>query len=242
MEIREPVHLKIKNGELAERVIAVGDPNRAQVFSNSLLSEARLVNSNRGLLTYTGKYGGIPLSITTHGMGMPSAMIIFEELFMLGAKKIVRIGTTGSLRKDVKIGDVVVATAAGHFSSSAIRQYFPRDVVPPNSTSHELTKKLIDELGRGGFIVHKGPVISSDAFYAESETLAEELGKLGFLSIEMECAGLTALGWMRGFDTACVLYVTDSLVDGAKGLLGSERVNQEMIRIGETVAKVLSNY
>jgi len=241
LEIKEPVHLKIRRGELAERVIAVGDPNRAQVFSSSFLSEARLINSNRGLLTYTGFYRGVPISIATHGMGMPSAMIVFEELFMLGAKKIVRIGTTGSLRKDVKIGDVVIATAAGHFSSSALRQYSPKDVVLPNSTSHHLTESLHREIADLGLKVHVGPIISSDAFYAESEGLASELGRLGFLSIEMECAGLTALGWMRGFDTACVLYVTDSLVDGAKGLLGSDRVNTDMIKIGESVAKVLSS-
>lgn len=242
MKIEEPVHLKIKEGELAERVIAVGDPNRAQVFSNSFLLNARLINNNRGLLAYTGSYNGVPLSIATHGIGMPSAMIVFEELFSLGAKKIVRIGTTGSLKKEVKIGDVVVATAAGHFNSSAIRQYFPRDVVPPNSTSHKITTVLSEELRKEGFKVHVGPIISSDAFYAENESLANELGMLGFLSIEMECAGLTALGWMRGFETACVLYVTDSLVDGVKGLLGSERVNHEMIRIGEVVARVLSAY
>ncbi|MEM0020785.1 MAG: purine-nucleoside phosphorylase [Fervidicoccaceae archaeon] len=242
MEIREPVHLKIQKGLLAEKVIAVGDPNRAQIFSEAFLSEARVVNTNRGLLSFTGKYGGIPLSIVTHGMGMPSAIIVFEELNMLGARTIVRVGTTGSLRKEVKIGDVVVATAAGHFNSSALKQYYPRDVIPPNSTSHELTAPLREELERSGFSVHVGPIISSDAFYAESEEQAEELGRLGFISIEMECAGLTALGWMRGFRTACVLYVTDSLVNGAKGLLGSEKVNRDMVKIGESVAKVLSTY
>jgi 5'-methylthioadenosine phosphorylase len=84
-------------------------------------------------------------------------------------------------------------------------------------------------------------VISSDAFYAEDESLAEKLSNLGFYSIEMECAGLAAIGWMRGIETACVLYVTDSLVDGAKGLLGAERVNMDMVKIGEAVAEVLAS-
>jgi len=241
LEIKEPVHLKIKRGDLAEGIIAVGDPNRAKVFSSSILEEPRLINENRGLYAYTGKFKGKEISIVAHGMGMPSAMIVFEELHMLGAKRIIRVGTTGSLRRDVGIGDAVVATSAGHFNSSSLRQYSGGEIILPNSFTHTLTEPLSRSLGSRGLRVHVGPVISSDAFYAEDESLAEKLSNLGFYSIEMECAGLAAIGWMRGIETACVLYVTDSLVDGAKGLLGAERVNTDMVKIGEAVAEVLAS-
>ncbi len=90
-----PIHLRVSPGDIAERVVIVGDPERARQLSG-LLVGARLVNENRGLMTYTGRYNGIDITVATHGIGAPSAAIVIEELISMGARLIVRLGTTGA--------------------------------------------------------------------------------------------------------------------------------------------------
>jgi len=102
-----PYHILAKPGEIAERVIAVGDPARVEQVSK-LLSDCRPVNVNRGFLVYTGEYDGVRVSIACHGVGGPSSAIVFEELRMLGAKVIVRLGTTGGFLPEMEPGELVI--------------------------------------------------------------------------------------------------------------------------------------
>ncbi len=233
-----PIHVKIKKEDLSPRVIAVGDPARSQALAEALLENPRVVNTNRGFLSYTGKYKGKEISIVTHGIGMPSAAIVFEELSMIGAKKIIRLGTTGALRKDINIGDIIIATSAGHIHGGTIGQY-AGEIEPGNGMDPHLTVALIEGAKRSGKRFHVGPVISSDAFYAEGEEETLRWSKLGFLSVEMECSVLAALGWMRGFKPACMLLVTDNLAHGEKGIIGTEKVNEIMREIGSIAADAL---
>ncbi|MEM1710468.1 MAG: nucleoside phosphorylase, partial [Sulfolobales archaeon] len=104
-----PVIIRAKKGEVAERVVVGGDPARIEQLA-SLLEKPKLVNSNRGLLVYTGSYEGVPVTVATHGIGGPSSAIVVEELVMLGAKVIVRFGTCGAMVKGLGIGDIVIPT------------------------------------------------------------------------------------------------------------------------------------
>ncbi|MEM4732552.1 MAG: nucleoside phosphorylase, partial [Desulfurococcaceae archaeon] len=94
-----PVHIKASKEDIAGNVIAGGDPYRVELLKQ-LLEDARVVNTHRGLLVTTGYYKGTKVTIATHGIGAPSAAIVFEELAQLGAKRIVRLGTAGGIRKD----------------------------------------------------------------------------------------------------------------------------------------------
>lgn len=120
-----PIHLRVNpGGDIAERVVIVGDPERARQLSE-LLVGARLVNENRGLITYTGKYNGVDITVATHGIGAPpSAAIVIEELISMGARFIVRLGTAGgALRREIGIGDVVVPTGSAYNYGGIYTQY-----------------------------------------------------------------------------------------------------------------------
>jgi 5'-methylthioadenosine phosphorylase len=233
-----PIHLKIRKEVLSPKVITVGDPQRAKKLAETILDNSRIINENRGFLSYTGEYEGERISVVTHGIGMPSAAIVFEELSMLGVKKMVRLGTTGSLRKDIGIGEVVVATCAGHSWGGTIGQY-AGEIAPGNGMDPLLTQQLIQEARKAGYKPHTGPVISSDAFYAEDPQKAEKWKKLGFIAVEMECAVLATLGWMRGYKPGCMLLVTDNLALNEKGIIGTDVVNERMKDLGRIVAKAL---
>src|ERR671917_1633279 len=107
-----PVHVRAEPGELAQSVLLPGDPRRAKYIAENFFEDAKLVTEERGMLGYTGAYKGAPVSVQATGMGCPSAAIVTEELVQLGAKNLLRVGTCGSYHPEMKLGDLVVATAA----------------------------------------------------------------------------------------------------------------------------------
>ncbi len=210
-----PFHILAKPEDIAKYVIAVGDPSRVELLS-TLLGDTRIVNTHRGLLTVTGKYRDVDVTLATHGMGCPSASIVFEELGMLGAKYITRLGTTGGMKREMHIGDIVVATGAVYTCGGCgLGQYMP-GICAPTSPDPELTCLIMKKLREIGVKYYAGPVYSSDAFYAEDPEFTARWSTRGVVAVEMEAAALFALGWMRGWRTATVLVVSDNLLSEKK--------------------------
>ncbi len=233
-----PQHIKARPEDVAERVVVVGDPARAE-FLAGMLEDARLVNSNRGFYVYTGKYKGVDVSIAVHGVGAASSAIVFEELRMLGARVLVRLGTCGGLVKEVDVGHAVVATGAGYNPGGTIGQYFG-SVNPPASPDPRLTLLLEDEARKAGLNVHAGPVFSSDAFYAEDPDFARRMAKLGFIAVEMEAATLFTLAQLRGYRAGALLVVSDNLVvPGKEHLLGHEELREYVERAARAVLEAI---
>ncbi len=236
-----PFHIKAKPGDIAENIIVVGDPARTRILGE-LLEEPRIVNENRGLLVMTGKYGDVDVTIATHGIGCPSAMIVFEELGMLGGKRMVRIGTAGGLVKELEIGDIVVATAALYtMGGCGLAQYLP-GACGPTAPHPILTARIIEELDKNGLKHYIGPVYSSDAFYAEDPGFAEKWGSRGVVAVEMEAAGLFSLGWIHGWETAAVLVISDNLVSGVEYLASTEELKERFIEVSRIVLNVFKQY
>jgi len=235
----KPQHLTAKPGEVAERVVVVGDPARARDVAKKFLENPKLVSENRELLVFTGEYKGVPVSVAVHGIGGPSAAIVFEELAMLGAKYMVRLGTAGSMKKEIDVKDAVVVTGAAHYSGGVLGVYAP-NVCLPNSPDPWVTVKLYEKAKEVGLRVHAGPVVSNDAFYAESPDFVEFWTKRGVVAVEMECATLFALGWMRGFKTGALVIIADSLVDPKKkDLLHHEELADAMDKAAKAVLDAL---
>ena len=232
-----PFHILARKGDVAERVVVAGDPARVKQLAG-YLEDARLVNENRQLLVYTGFYKNTPVSVATHGIGGPSATIVFEELRMLGAKVIVRLGTAGSLVRDVKVGDYVVASGAAYIcNGNSIGMYVPGYCMP-TSPHPEVTMNLVNEAVKTGEKVVVAPVYSSDAFYAEDPSFAETWSKRGIVAVEMECAALFALGWMRGFKTGALLVISDSLVEET-GLLTAKELAPRVEKASKIVFEAI---
>ncbi|MEM1945556.1 MAG: purine-nucleoside phosphorylase [Candidatus Caldarchaeum sp.] len=204
----EPQHLKTK--DVAKRVVAAGDPARVVQLSK-MLDKPRLVNENRGFITYTGYYNGEPVTVICHGVGGPSSAIVFEELIMLGAKLIIRLGSCGAFVKGMKNGEAVIPTAAAYIGGS-LQQYIPDLHITP-VPSYDVLTTLVNELNAHGLKTYVGPVFSSDAFYAEDPEFVSRWSKRGYIAVEMECATLFGLGMMRGVKTGAALLVSDNLAE-----------------------------
>lgn len=209
--MRAPVHIRARSGDVAEGVIVAGDPARVDLIA-SMLSDSKLVSTSRGFNIYTGFYDDVRVSVAVHGIGGPSSSIVFEELYMLGARVIIRLGTCGSLVEGIGIGDLVIPTGAGYHPGGLYYQYLGEYVCTPTTPSYELLKLLVEEASNTGIRYHLGPIISSDAFYAEDPQFASRWSSRGVIAVEMECATLFMLAGIRRFKAGALLIVSDSLV------------------------------
>ncbi len=238
----KPQHIRIEPSQLAEKVVVVGDPARAKYLAEHFLEDAELVNTERCFNIYTGYYRGEKISVAVHGIGAASAAIVFEELRMLGAKVMIRLGTAGGLIPQLDIGDAVVATGAAYIHGGTIGSYVPDAcmVATPNPI---LTTKLYEKAENIHGRVFLGPVFSSDAFYAEDKDFVTKWSRRGIIAVEMEVATLYSLAAMRGFDASALLVISDNLaVPGKEELKHHKELEPYVEKAAKAVFETLREY
>ena len=190
-------HLQIRKGEVGRYVIMPGDPKRCARIAG-YFDDARLVADSREYITYTGYLDGEMVSVTSTGIGGPSASIAMEELVLCGAHTFIRVGTCGGMDMDVKGGDIVVATGAIRMEGTS-REYAPIEF--PAVADLEVTNALVAAAKDLGYTYHAGVVQCKDAFYGQHEPQRmpvsyellnkwEAWKRLGCLASEMESAAL----------------------------------------------------
>ncbi len=230
------VHLDPEE-QLPSRMIVVGDPERAKMIAEKVLSGSKLINKKRGFLIYSGNYGGGSLGVGVHLIGSPSTAIFLEELYKLGVRMIIRIGSVGSLDKSMGIGKVIVPPASIPASPGGIySQYYPRGC-PPNAHTPELLVGLIENLRIRGIDPIVKLVISSEAFYAEDNNFIDYWVAKGAVGVEMECSTLAMLGWLRGFKQACALVVSNFV--GGEEHVDTKNLWPVYERVAHSVANTL---
>lgn len=122
-DVEKQYHIQVGKGEVGRYVIMPGDPKRCVKIAQ-YLEHPVLIADNREFTTYTGTIDGIKVSITSTGIGGPSAAIAMEELYRCGADTFLRIGTCGGMQPEVKSGDIVIATGAVRMEGTS-REYAP---------------------------------------------------------------------------------------------------------------------
>ncbi|GAB5601602.1 purine-nucleoside phosphorylase [Thermus sp. FJN-A] len=220
-----PIHVRGKRGDVAERVLLPGDPGRAEWIAKTFLQDAVLYTAHRGLLGFTGRYRGVPVSVQTTGMGAPSASIVAEELLQLGARVLLRVGTCGAVDAALAPGDLVVVQGAVPLDG-ATRQYLEGRPYAPVPDA-EVFRALWGQAVAKGYPHHVGLVATEDAFYATTPEAARAWSRYGVLAFEMEASALFLLGKMRGVRTGTILTVSNRIGDPQ---LAPPEVLQEGVR------------
>ena len=231
----ETPHISAPADAFAKTVLMPGDPLRAKFIAETFLENAKLVTSVRNMLGYTGTYKGVPVSVMSSGMGMPSMGIYSWELYKLfGVENIIRIGSAGSYKEELEVMDVTLAESAVTQSNYALEQNGETaKTAYPSPTLNETIRKKAGELGIGLKISN---VNCSDAFYTEYpwQNIAE---RTGADCVEMESFALFHNAKVLGKQAACLLTISDSYVSKKK-LTAEERQKSftEMMRLAlETV-------
>ena len=207
-------HIGAKYGEIAETVIMAGDPLRAKFMADNFLENPVQFNNIRGMLGFTGTHDGKRVSVMGHGMGMPSIGIYTYELYnFYGVKTIMRVGSAGSLRKDLKLGDLVLAMGACTDSSYGKQFETPGTYAP--IADFELLRGAADTCDRFGYKYMVGNVMSSDIFYHDNAH-NDKWMKMGVLAVEMEAAALYMNAARSGNRALTICTISDSIVTGEK--------------------------
>src|SRR3954449_2228146 len=224
-----PIHLRAERGDYADAVLLPGDPLRAKYIADTYLEGAKQVNSERGLLGYTGTYEGKPVSVQGTGMGCPGATIVFEELIKLGCTKLMRVGTCGGLQAHHALGDLIVALTAVPDDNTAMHLVGGEPHCP--TASWELIHGAVHAAKEIGQSMHVGPIVSSDLFYNPHEGQYERWSKRGVLAVEMEASALFTVGAIRGAHAGCLLTVSDIVVEGVFTRITDEELRAAVDRM-----------
>lgn len=208
------IHIGANPGEIAETVLMPGDPLRAKWVAETFLTDVRQVNAVRGMLGFSGRWQGHPVTIQGSGMGMASLSIYANELIRdFGARTLVRIGSCGSMQTHVNLRDIVIAMTASSLatpSSSLLREV---NFAP--AADWPLLRAAAAVATARGVTAHVGGIYSSDTFYDERPDLTEQLTRHGTLAVEMETAELYTVAARYGVRAVSVLTVSDHLQTGA---------------------------
>ncbi len=206
------IHIGAEPGQIAPTVLLPGDPLRARFIAETFLEDAVCFNEVRGMLGYTGRFEGKPVSVMGTGMGMPSHSIYVHELIAeYGAKTLIRVGTCGALQPDLQIGDVIVAQAASTDSQINRRHFGGLDYAP--AASFDLLRRAHDAALARSDRVRVGGILSSDTFYDEDRDWWRVWAAAGILAVEMETSALYTLAARHRVDALALLSVSDNLTN-----------------------------
>ena len=210
-------HIQVAPGEVGRYVILPGDPKRCVKIAQYFDDPVQIADS-REYVTFTGTLDGVKVSVTSTGIGGPSASIAMEELVECGADTFIRIGTCGGIETSVKGGDVVIATGAVRMEGTS-KEYAPIEY--PAVASLDVINALVKSAKDMGAEFHTGVVQCKDAFYGQHRPEAmpvsyellnkwEAFKRMGCLASEMESAALfTVAQFLRVRCGSCFLVVAN---------------------------------
>ena len=206
-------HIEAKDGQIAETVLFPGDPKRAEWIAKNFLKEVVQYNTVRNMLGFTGiAPNGKKISVQGSGMGMPSLSIYANELIEnYNVKNIIRVGSAGSLSKELACNSIVIAAGACTDSAMNNRRFHGMNFAP--IASWDLLKKADNIASQMKIDVTIGNIISVDKFYEDAEPYTWRIFKdYGVIAIEMETAELYTLAARNKINALTILTISDNLV------------------------------
>lgn len=228
----EQYHLEVRSGDVADSVLLPGDPDRVDTIVDGW-DDHEIVADHREYRTATGSYEDTPISVTSTGIGSPSAAIAVEELARVGAETMIRVGSCGAIQPETDLGDLIITSGAVRqegTSSEYVREEYPA------VADHAVVAALVAAAEELGYDYHVGLTASTDSFYAgqsregyegflarDAEEQIEELRRAGVLNFEMEASALLTLANIYGLRGGAVCTVYADRTSGEFAVTGERR-------------------
>lgn len=206
-------HNEANKGDFAKTVIMPGDPLRAKYIAENFFDDYKLLNQVRGMLAYTGTYKGKEISVMAHGMGMPSVGIYSYELFKFyDVENIIRIGSCGGYKPELKLFDIVLSENV--FSESNYALTLNNDDCHIVSSSKELNSIIENTAKETNTNIISGNTVSTDCFDVYMTDVNKFLERLpenfNPVSVEMEAFALFYNAKLLNKKASCLMSVVDS--------------------------------
>ena len=206
-------HNEANIGDIAKTVIMPGDPLRAKYIAENFLESAKLVNQVRGMYAYTGNYNKKRITIMASGMGMPSMGIYAYELYKFyNVENIIRIGSCGAYKPDLKLFDIILADKV--FSESSFALTLNNDNCHIIESNEELNSIIEKTANANNINIVKGNTICTDCFDLYMTDINKFFERIpndfNPLSAEMEAFSLFYIAKMLNKKASCLMSVVDS--------------------------------
>ena len=191
-------------------VLLPGEPLRAKHIAETFLQDVKQVNDVRGMLGFTGTYKGRKISVMGHGMGIPSCSIYAKELITeFGVKKIIRVGSCGAVRADIKLRDIVIGMGA--CTDSKVNRMRFKDHDYAAIADYDMVRNAADAAKAKGINARVGNIFSADLFYTPDPQMFDVMEKYGILGVEMEAAGIYGVAAEFGAKALTICTVSDHI-------------------------------
>lgn len=232
-------HIEAKIDDIAPTVIMPGDPLRAKLIAETYLTDAKLVNSVRGMFAYTGKYKNKEVTVMASGMGMPSMGIYSYELYKYyNVENIIRVGTCGAYTENLKLKDVILVESS--YSETTYDELVTGVNSPILNSSSDLNNKIKKAAKNIDINVISGRTHCSEAFYKNIGSIDKYFYEYNCIGVEMEAYALFQNANIHNKKAACILTVSDSLITG-EATTSEERQNSflKMIELALETASII---
>lgn len=206
-------HNEAQTGEIAKTVIMPGDPLRAKYIVENFFDDYKIVNQVRGMYAYTGTYKGKKITIMAHGMGMPSVGIYSYELFKFyDVENIIRIGSCGAYKPDLKLFDIILSENV--FSESNYALTLNNENCHIVSSSNKLNLTIENTAKEKNIVLTKGNTVCTDCFDVYMTDVNKFLSRVpdnfNPISAEMEAFALFYNAKLLNKKASCLMSVVDS--------------------------------
>ncbi|QCI27350.1 purine-nucleoside phosphorylase [Buchnera aphidicola] len=208
-------HINSKKNDFSELVIMSGDPLRVKYIAKNFLENCIKINSVRFMLGYTGYYKDVLISIMSHGMGIPSAAIYVEELIKFyNVKKIIRVGTCGTVQEKINLKDIIVAMGActdSSFNRIRFKNYDFSAI-----SDFDILCQVIHIAKNMNINIRVGNFFTTDKFYNFDNSFYDLLKKYKILGIDMETAGIYSIAAEYNIQAVSICSVSDHILFNKK--------------------------
>ncbi len=231
-------HINAANkGDIAESILLPGDPLRAKFIAENYLESAVQYNDVRNMFGYTGLYKGAKVSVQGTGMGCPSIGIYTWELITeYGVQNLIRLGTAGSFKEEVKLFDGVMAVAAST-DSNYIHAFDSHNGYSPCASWDLLTKAYEVNKEQNLLDLKAGNVVTCDVFYETTDDWWKKWAKMNVLAVEMEAAALYMNAAYHDVNALAMMVITDHFTTGERATTEERATgNDKLTRLALEVA------
>ncbi len=243
----EMYHVALGPGDVRRYALLPGDVERAEKIAAEW-EERRLVAKHREYVTYVGRYRGVDLMVTSTGIGGPAAAIAVDELSRLGVDTFIRVGSTGTIRPEVELGDLVIPLGAVRLDGASAQYVRPEY---PAVAHYEVVMALVEAAESLGYRYHLGLTASTDSFYTGQgrrgccgywqswmDSIIPDLQAAGVVNIEMEAATIFTLASLFGKRAGAICAVYAQRLRDEFAIAGE----REAIKTANEAVKILAEW
>lgn len=207
------IHCNAKKEDIEKTVLMPGDPLRAKYIAENFLENARLVNTVRNMLAYTGTYKGKKVTVFSSGMGMPSMGIYCYELFKFyDVERIIRIGSCGAYNEDLNLFDTILVDKS--YTEGNFAYEWNEENCHIIDANKELNEKIEQTAKNIGIPYVKGTTLCNDCFDGYLDDIQSFIDRfpkdLNIIACEMEAFALFYMAKYLKRQASCLLTVVDS--------------------------------